>query len=342
MSTKLIILTGTYPPEICGVGDYVHNLLSSELAKKWSLKYFKNWSIKFFFEILNDLLSTDVKNINLQYPTMGYGGSIIPHLLSIYFRLFTKVNFSVTIHESSQLSLKAKLGTYILFVFSKRIIFTNIFELNEAKKKFYWIANKSEVIKIYSNIESFIDLKPTNQRYYDVVYFGLIRPQKGLEEFVKLIHNLSAEKNELKFAIIGMIQPECEVFSKEIFKSLAGYSVDFHLNKPANDVSELLSESKCAYMIYPDGMSERRGSALAIIKNGCYLITKRGPFTTEPLDKICAYCDNSNSKEIVERLIAQGENDFERFMQAVNDYIMTEIPDSWDSVADKYINFLKL
>lgn len=121
-----LLITGSYPPDICGVGDYVYNVFNNADHSKWKLYYSKSWDISTFISKIREINNSGCKCIYMQYPTHGYGWSIVPQLLCLYFSLFTKKKFIVILHEFSQRKLKAKIAT-ALFMFADRIIFTNKF-----------------------------------------------------------------------------------------------------------------------------------------------------------------------------------------------------------------------
>lgn len=97
---KLLIISGSYPPDVCGVGDYTERLLCCNFAKNndWILYSSKKWSLLTVFNHIKLIKNKGYRYINIQYPTQGYGWSIVPHLICVYFSLFSKIQCSVTIH----------------------------------------------------------------------------------------------------------------------------------------------------------------------------------------------------------------------------------------------------
>ena len=141
------MITGTYPPEICGAGDYTQKILHTQNSKKWKLYYPQIWSIRSLYEKIREINSLNIDVINLQYPTMGYKRSFLPHILCVYYSVFTHKSFSVTIHEYTQLSIKAKTAAFFLLLFSNKLIFTNQFELESAAKTVPNLKRKSTIIR---------------------------------------------------------------------------------------------------------------------------------------------------------------------------------------------------
>ena len=106
----MIIITGSYFPDICGVGDFV-----TKLVKNSNFKYIK---VTNYLEFFNMAKSTYFNNnILLEYPTQGYGWSLLPHLFTL-FRWLTFKPIVVHLHEFKYQSLKNRLASYIFLFFT--------------------------------------------------------------------------------------------------------------------------------------------------------------------------------------------------------------------------------
>ncbi len=112
---SIVLVTGSYPPDICGVGDYTEKLYTNAVSGIWKLCYIKKWAFSSFFSIIRKINKLKASTLVLQYPTEGYGWSIIPHLVALYYSFFTKKQFIVVLHEFSNMSLKAKMAAYLFF-----------------------------------------------------------------------------------------------------------------------------------------------------------------------------------------------------------------------------------
>lgn len=47
------LVTGSYPPDICGVGDYTYKLYTNSNSSDWKLCHIKDWNIKSVISIIN-------------------------------------------------------------------------------------------------------------------------------------------------------------------------------------------------------------------------------------------------------------------------------------------------
>lgn len=252
----MLIITGSYFPDVCGVGDFV-----TKLVKNSKFKYIKATNFNDFFVLARKTLNN--KNIILEYPTQGYGWSLLPHLFTLFRWLIFKP-IVVHLHENKYQSFKNQLATYIFLFFSSKLIVTNEEEFLYLNKYF---RKKTSIIPIFSNIK-LINIR-NNKRDIDLVYFGQIRPNKGIEKFI----NESKKLSFLNIKIVGAVPDFCKNYADNLIKST---NIDFILNSTLEEVSSYLSRSRCAYLPFPDGASFRRGSLLACLEHGVKVLSNKG------------------------------------------------------------------
>ena len=286
----MLIITGTYPPRKCGVGDYCQNLLSTPQAKDWKLYTDDNWNISTLFQKIKEIKKSNSTVINIQYPTVGYGKSILPHILTIYLTKIHKKKVVITLHEYSQLGWKGKLATSLFLKFGTHIVFTTEFERQYAIKKHPRLKNNSSIIKIYSNILTKKEQPSFEERSYDMGYFGYIRPEKGLEDYIETAKNIQKTNPDFKAYIMGQTQDEFSFYHKPLLDSLSDSNITLLLNQSNQEVSDILSQTKIAYLPYPDGLTERRGSFLASLLHHCIIVTTKGNFTSRSNTKYTSFC----------------------------------------------------
>lgn len=329
---SILIITGSYPPDICGVGDYTYKLKMADQDDQIHIYYSNKWSITSLYHHIREICKRKIDIINMQYPTQGYGWSIVPHLLCIYFSIFTSKKFSVTIHEQSQLSLKARIAQFFIILFANKIIFTNEFERLYAIKRYPGIKQRSQVIKIFSNISSASVINKIEDREYDIVNFGHIRPRKGLEKFIAEMSKISKNYN---IVIAGQIPFGYEEYFDKIKDNALRNNIKILTNLKDCDVSYLLNNTKLVYLPFPDGASERRGSLLASLANGAVVVSSKGAFTTEELYSAIIDSDNINFIKILQDidLLKQKQGNGIKFLKE-------NMPNGWNDVLYQYIDFL--
>lgn len=271
---NVVLITGSYPPDYCGVGDYSSKLFNNlEVLNQCNVELFyrSKWGIKYFFNYLKELTAKKASIFHLQYPTEGYGYSMVPLMLIICLRLYGKITI-VTIHELSSRNKAAYIYTQLMLLFSSKVIVSNVLECKHANR-FVFKRNKVFIIPIASNIKK-SNLSETNfsNRDVDLAYFGHIRPIKGIEGFITAIELLG--KNH-KVQLIGQSLPKYNDFFETIARKAQSLKIEMIIDKEEHIVSDLLSNIKIVYLPFPDGVSNRRGTLLASIQNGCVVISKK-------------------------------------------------------------------
>ena len=340
----MILVTGTYPPEKCGVADYSYCLLNSTEGKttSWELMHTKDLSFKGLKQTIKEICRSNHHAINIQYPSRMYANSLLPHLLCIYLRLFTSKCVIVTIHEYTQFGWKGRLCSLILFLFANKIIFTNEFERGAAIKKLSFIQKKSKVIKIFSNISESKNIKKISERTYDIGYFGYIRPLKGIENFIETIAKVKkTTKHNINAYILGETWPELKEYTEKIRNMADEASVVIMEGRSDSEVADILADTKIAYLPYPDGLSERRGSYLAFVRNLALIVSTEGPFVTESQRRSLRVINEEDAVEELNKMLSMSSVELNEEQQEVESFVKKELPKSWDDIVKQYNEYIK-
>ena len=327
----MIVITGTYPPERCGVGDYTQHLFGTEASRTWTLFYRRDWSWRQLRVYLAELKAIEDPVLNLQYPTMGYVESLVPHALAILAVLRLRKRLYLTVHEYSQFGWKGRLALNCLFLFAKDIVFTTSFELACARRHNPWM-RKGQVLKIRSNIPA-VNSRPMAKRKWDLGYFGYIRPLKGIEEYIRVAEALQQQGKRVY--VMGQVQPDFAAYHEPLLRQLEQSGITYFGDKSQQEVAELLADTKIMYLPYPDGLSERRGSFLAAVVNGAAIVSKEGAFTSQQQKEFFPL----ESDEKAAETIAQKLNDeawLEQQQQQSLRYAEQCVPASWEQIAEGY------
>ena len=129
MSKKIALIVGAYPPDACGIGDYSYQLVHSDIDK-WICIIWKEWNLTGLLKLIRKIKKLDTVYVNLQYPTKSSYGSLMPHLLCIYFSLFTNKRFMITLHEFMRMSITYRLAAFLFLLFAnmrkKRLSFISV------------------------------------------------------------------------------------------------------------------------------------------------------------------------------------------------------------------------
>lgn len=323
---KILMITGSYPPDVCGVGDYTEKLTEAIQTKGVDVDIY-NTVASGWGTLLKGRILKNYDIVHMQYPTVGFGKSLLPHL---FILLCNKKNI-ITLHEFSQVNLLRRLSI-LLFKLSKNTsyIFTNEFE----QKQFSSNKSDSVIIPIGSNIPV---SEESSKKVDQIINFGLIRPNKGIEQFIELA-KLFKNKNlsTLKFVLAGMVEPRFQNYYLEIERECRKYEVSIILNLSNIEVSNLLKQTRYAYLPFPDGASDRRGSMLAAMANECIVLTTGGAHTNKDL-KYCVVITESLEDACTKlQHLDVHQDSHKKFISDSLTYIKKF---DWNDIAKKHLNF---
>jgi glycosyltransferase involved in cell wall biosynthesis len=270
---RVVIITGSYPPDICGVSDYSERLAHHLRAQGVDVHIYtgKRWSLRHSFQNTRELKGMGADVIHMQYPSTGYGWRLGPQAMALLQPMV------ITIHEASQAHLLRRLSLYPFTLRTQKVIFTNEYERAYLQRFAPWLTGRSTLIPIGSNIAATPNMVAKLE--HTVTYFGLIRPQKGIEQVIELARLLHNRAPHWRTRIIGKLMPGYEALYQELRSRSEGLNIDWQIGLKDEALSAALASSDIAYLPFPDGASERRGSLIALLANGTAIVTTRGPHT---------------------------------------------------------------
>ncbi len=265
--------------------------------------------------------------IHLQYPISSLRPSPIQHFLP----LCLKIPVVVTLHEYSELNILRRLSISA-FLAANKLVFTNEHEFRCFSATYPFIRPKTNVIPIGSNIP--VLSNPGKRHLHVISYFGLIRPNKGLDQFLELAELSERKKRTYTFKIIGSVPKRKDSYYRTMLaRSAQLKNIQWKRNLDAMQVAKELAMSGFAYLWYPDGASERRGSLLATLENGAIVITRHGRQTPDGLEGAVIYSDTcEHVLSTIDRLVT--DNDRVAALRKASAQWVSKF--TWHSIATEY------
>lgn len=234
------------------------------------------WSVRQLLSYRRLLKQSGADIYHVQYPSVGYGRSLLPALTGW---LMGTARCVVTLHEYEVFRPYRRPWFSPYQHFAARI-FSRTGERDAYATRFIHRQGQDQIIPIGSNMP--VSDKGLERASGSVAFFGLFWPGKGIEEFISFARDLRQQHSDMrKISIIGAPVAGQEDFHAEIKAACEAYQIDLHENLPAEDVADRLSEHEFTYLPFPEGADERRGSLAAGLVNGCLPITKFGEGTPD-------------------------------------------------------------
>ena len=273
------MITGSPDKGRCGIHDYTWTLKQALRAQAIDAEMLdhRDWSVTGTMRLAKSLRNIAPDVVHMQYPMIVGWRSLGPHATGFISR-FPQV---LTLHEFSSFDRFRRASLRAFTISAVKIVLTTEFEKDRFVRYFPGSAAKVTVIPIGSNIP-FTEARERSKSRRTIIYFGQIKPLKGLEEFIELVEQAAIHGRAWNFQVIGAPVTWASDYLQQMKARVAHHQVEWILDRGDDEVSELLARADAAYLPYPDGVSERRGSLIAALGNGVPVVTTRGE--CEPLD----------------------------------------------------------
>ena len=184
------------------------------------------------------------------------------------------------------------------------------------------------MVPIASNI-SVAPASVTPARRVGIVYFGLLAPDKGLEQFFDIVAPWMGGATPV--TVVGSVVPSHEGWLDGL-KARHGHA-RFRQSLGSDGVSAALRRATVAVLPYPDGISERRGSALAALAHGVQVVSTRGRATTAELGSVCHLVDGvEQARACMARLLDDDTSHIDD--DTIGAYVGSR---SWDAIAARHV-----
>ena len=273
------MITGSPDTGRCGIHDFTLRLkqaLSAQAIDANVLDH-RDWSVTGTIRLAKRLREIKPDIVHMQYPMIVGWRSLGPHVTGFLSR-FPQV---VTLHEFSSFDRFRRASLRAFTMSAAKIVLTTEFEKARFLLQFPGVSKDVTVIPIGSNIP-FAQTLERGRSDRTIVHFGQIKPLKGLEQFIELVEQAAAQGRSWRYQVIGAPVTWAGDYLQRMKARVAHHQVEWIFDCGDDEASRLLARADAAYLPYPDGVSERRGSLIAALGNGLPVLTTHGEY--EPAD----------------------------------------------------------
>ena len=329
---KVLVIAGSLPPQVCGVGDFTGALIDAlkDRGIDVTVLHRDPWRLRDVPALLWEARASDADVIHLQYPTHGFRRSLVPHLL--HLGLLGRPRLT-TLHDYSGQRWPIRLGMSV-FTIGGRLVVTGRLDREALVKRHPWTERRVSTIPIGSNIP-FGAWEPSDR--FSIVHFGMLRPEKGIEEMIELARLCKQQARPYRTVIMGAIVPHARDYAETLFKLAEDTGIEWQLNVSPEQAAEVLRHAHVAYLSPPCGVHERRGTLLAAASNGLPIVAKVDWETPDFLrDHVVAAAGPEQALAAIDQLA-----DPVRLKQQSERSLALAEMFSWPTIAERYIQALQ-
>ncbi len=300
LSLKVCLLVGSSHIRHCGVKDYAYGLAEALVKHGVDAEVHAphDWKLGSFLALRSRLRAARFDVLHVQYPSIGFRYSLLPHLAGLTG--IAPATF-VTLHEYSRLPRPQRLSTHLFSLSTRAMLFTTAEERRSFSGKEWNGRSSLQVVPIASNVP---EAPPSHTPEPVVLYFGQIRPEKGIEAFLELALLTSRSGQTLEFQVIGACIPQYEEYLQQLRRN-APPNVKWIVGAELIEVALLMSSALAAYLPFPDGASYRRGSLIGALVNGLPVISTCSAMTPDSLARVVLRADTPDQALAQLRLIQE-------------------------------------
>lgn len=332
---RLVTLCGSIAPLFSGTEDY-HLTLSDGLAGRGIVVTpvdIGHWGPGRIGALLHAVRAAKPDAILMHYPTDAFGRSLMLPLFGLLQRVAPLV---VTLHEFTAAHPLRRAAVGALLLRASAIVTTARKEADGIAGWYPWLRSRIRIVPVGPSTPP-REWRPAPAP--SVVYFGQIRPDKGIEEFLACHDRLAGQFPEARFTIAGSSVPLFAEYFARMQEEIARRGISLASGLSSAAIADLLSEAWVALLPFPDGASFRRTSLLAAAGSGAPIVTVTGPDT--PADLAALLAPASNSVDELTALTARLLSDEGARLEAHRHSREIAAKVGWDGIVDQYVGILR-
>jgi glycosyltransferase involved in cell wall biosynthesis len=299
------MVTGSYPPQPCGIGDYTARLVRELLASGTEVEVIttraeagrtdpvvrsevENWKASTWKSAVAWMREQGYDLVHIQYPAKFYGYLPSLALLSLILRRgLPGVPLVVTFHEFGITHLLRKLTATCIALPVAKVLLTADSERAALERVMPWLRGKTEVIEMATTIPTLPLLPGARDRLRAslgikagemvIVYFGFLHPNKGIEGLMRSFSLVHEARRDTRLLMLSLLDPGKIPYHTEVLRladqlGITG-SVVWAGYLPPDEVSRHLSAADIGFFPYQDGVTLRRLSFMTAMCHGLPCVT---------------------------------------------------------------------
>jgi len=331
---RVASLCGSIKPLFSGTDDFHDNLVALLRKRQFDVRPIdrEQWGLTQVPGLLRMVGAEKPDIILIQYPTDAFGAALGPHAFCALQRLAPLV---VTLHEFAAAHPVRRASLGVLLARSAAIVMTSELETKSLLSLYPWFRSRTRVIPIGANFPA-RDWQPATPPL--IVYFGQIRPEKGLEDFIACRDQLAPRFPDAEFAIAGSRVPKFASYYGMIEAECARRGIRLRGEMPPDEVTDYLRTATVALLPFPSGASFRRGSLLAAAVCGVPVVTLHGADTPPEITRLLRPA--ASRDQMVEQVAACLSDPGTR-MDAHSRSCELAALISWDAIGDRYAELFR-
>lgn len=294
----IAIISETFPPDLCGVADYV-SLLAQALSSTYDVHVITRayngrniyrigavtihevmMSKLYLLDVIKCLRQIKPALIELQLAYSLAANwlnkfNLFPSFTSILIRLLLKTKLVCTVHElttfldDGHTSLLRRLYRNLRDYLSTRLL--DYYFCVDRTYLRYFKHDRKLFVPSFSNIPSLV--KKTEANAYNFLFFGTIAPHKNIDRLVKLFAELlTLEPNSQLLIVGGLTGGYDEAALEKLLAPLPAESVTYCGRLSTTNLTKVLAS--CSYALFPFPVTDKNASVLAMMVNGLVVIAE--------------------------------------------------------------------
>jgi glycosyltransferase involved in cell wall biosynthesis len=322
---RVAIVVGDNHTLHCGVKDGAYILAKTLREAGFHVDVLapESWGLTSVWKFLRQLRKSRYDILHVEYPSIGYRSSLFPHALGLMGGARATV---ATLHEFSASPALQQLSTHVFRWSTGTLLFASEYEQSRFNRHLGLLGACQKVFPVVSQVPS---VPSSRGRDATVLYFGQIRPKKGLEAYLDLARHSIQAGRQYKFHIMGSISSAHKAYAGSL-QAQAPPQVRWSFDLPFEAVGKILGQSFAAYLPFPDGASERRGSLAAAWLNGLPVLSRIGEATTPAILPMLVPVNNVEEALSALDELSGEPNKYERISAASREFALNR---TWEGVA---------